>query len=93
MTDQDDIGGGGLMGSQPVAEYVAGNVDGLVSLVARVDLGMYDMCLGQSMFEIVVDMGRKGAERGVVAHEAMDVDHQQRAPLSSILLLLLSICP
>src|SRR3569833_1718410 len=80
MADEDHVGGRRLVRLEPAAEIVSGYLDGLVRLVAEVYLGMNHMALGQSSPQVAVDMCRKGAERGVVAHEAVDVDDEQRPP-------------
>lgn len=48
---------------KPQAEVITGDLNGLVSLVPRVDLGMDDMGLGQGFFQKLVYMSGKRAER------------------------------
>lgn len=76
VSDQDNIGIVLLVGLQPGAELVSGHVDGLVGLVPGIYLGVDDVRLAQLFPQEVVNVCGEGAERGVVAHEAMDVDYQ-----------------
>ncbi len=66
---------------KPPAKVIAGEADIPLRPVSRVDLGMYDVRLGQQDGEEVVYVCRKAAEARLVAHEAVDVDHQQSSPL------------
>ncbi len=71
------------MGLQPLAEVVTCNINGLVRLVPGVDLGVDDVSLAKKFFEEAVYVGRERAERGVVAHETVDVNHEERPFLRS----------
>lgn len=79
VADEDDIGGGGLVRLEPGAEVVASNLDGMVGLVAGVDLGVDDVGFGEQSAHEGVDVGGKGLEGLVVAVEAVDVDEEQLA--------------
>lgn len=74
VADEDDIRGGGLVRPEPLAEVVAGDLDGAVGLVAGVDLGVDDVRLGEGVAQEGVDVVGKGAEGLSVAVEAVDVD-------------------
>ena len=81
MPDQDNVGVVLLVRLQPGAELVPGYFDGLVGLVPGIDLGVDDVRLAQLFPQKVVDVCGEGAERGVIAHEAMNVDDQQGPPV------------
>lgn len=84
VADQDNICSLGFMWFQPLAQIIPRNLDSLVRLVARIDLGVDDMGVHQSVLQVAVDMSREGTKRCIVAHEAVDVDNQQNSPLISI---------
>lgn len=78
MADEDDIGIGGLMRLEPGAEVIAGDVDGTICLVARVDLGVNDVGVGDEVTKQRVDMSGKRAERLGVSVEAVDVNDEEQ---------------
>lgn len=51
---------------------------------------MDSVCLGEKDSEQVVDMRREGAERSLVAHEAMDVDAEE-LPTAFVLRVVLKV--
>ena len=61
----------------PSAEIIGSILYLPLGLIARIDLGVYDMCVGQGDGEEIVDVGGKRLEARLVSHEAMDVDEQQ----------------
>lgn len=65
------------MWGQPRAEIVASASDVPARAIARVDLGVDSVCLGEQHSEQIVDMRRERAEGGLVAHEAMDIDTEE----------------
>lgn len=69
------------MGHEPLAEVITSKLDGAVGLVARVDLAVDDMRLGECRAQVGVDMVGKGAKGLVVPVEAMDVNDEQGATL------------
>jgi hypothetical protein len=83
VSNQDHVGGGRLVGSEPLAEVFTGNADGLVGLVPGVDLGVDDVGLGEQNLEEIVDMGRERAERRGAPLVAVDVDDEELAFLAS----------
>lgn len=80
MPDQDDVCRRGLVGLEPLAEVIAGNINSLVRLIARVDLAVDDVGFDERVGEEVMDMSGKRPERRIIAHKAVDVDNQQRSP-------------
>ena len=81
MAEEDDVGGGGFVRFEPCAEIVAGYGYVLLGPIAGVDLRVDYVCIHQQDGEEVVDVGGEAAEAGLVAHEAVDVDQQQSAPV------------
>lgn len=51
-----------------------------VRLIPGVDLRVNNVCGSDFALDQAVDVPREGAERLVVADEAMDVDHQELTP-------------
>jgi len=65
------------MRRQPRAEVVAGAGNIPAGAIAGVNFRVHGMRLGEEDGEQVVHVGWEGAEAGLVAHEAMDVDAQE----------------
>lgn len=79
MANQHNISLVALVRPQPLAKVVSGNLNGAIRLVPRVNLGVDGVRLGQHRLEQRVHVGGEGAERLVVAQEAMDVDDEKSA--------------
>ena len=90
MANEDHIGLGGLMGGEPSAEVVSSNLDGLVSFISGIDLGMDNMSIGQGQLEVLMYMSWKRLKRSLVAHEAVDVDAEE-LPAAIILGIVLKV--
>jgi hypothetical protein len=59
--------------SLPIAEVVPGKINSSSRFIARIDLGMYNMRLGQRQRQDIVNMCREALETGLVSHETMYV--------------------
>lgn len=77
MADKDDIRVRVLMGLEPGTEIRDGNVDGLVSLVPRVNLGVHHVGILDRRFDVAVNVCWERPEGLVVSIEAVDVDYQE----------------
>lgn len=77
MPYQDHICRRRFMGCEPLAEVLAGHIDRLVRLVSGVNFGVNDMSLSKKILEKAVHMGREGAERRIVSHEAVNVNNEE----------------
>lgn len=77
VSNQYHIGGRRLMRNEPLAEVIAGDFDCPVGLVARVNLGVDDMRVGESRSQVRVNMMGEGFEGLFVAIEAVDVDKEK----------------
>lgn len=80
VSNQDDVGGRGLVETQPFAKVVSGEVECLVRLVSWIDLGMNNVGGRQLFSQTFMDMDWKGVEGVVVAKKAVDVDNQKSPP-------------